>query len=394
MGSKMKSLFAGVVMTLVILLLPKSILAAETISVTTVEDITDVKDVTSTNYQIGTGNYSNLVKFTLKKPAYVYVSAYSTICYENWDNLGIIEKFAVYSDAKCSNLVTGDSVTSVQSDKRYSKYLCLDAGDYWVYFAKGDAGKDEYAAASSGEFRLSVAAEYLDVNGTKNGSWKRAKSISTDKDVKGYLSSNTRTSWFKFTISDSTTAQLRLSLENPLGEKLYPTSKVGVTVYRSNKSIIERVNITDAYYESVYSSSLSLSKGTYYIAITGDTSYSPYNNKKLEANDHTNMGVVNLKITTINKGTLSSVTNEKGKKAKVTFKSISGAKGYEIQYSTDKNFKNAKTKNAGSKSTSVTLSSLTKNKKYYVRVRGFKYNADGDKVYGAWSSSKNVTIKK
>ena len=77
MKSKMKNLLAGVLMAFAILLLPQTIQAAETISVTTVDDITDVKDVTSTDYQVGTGEYSNLVKFTLSKPAYVYVSAYS-----------------------------------------------------------------------------------------------------------------------------------------------------------------------------------------------------------------------------------------------------------------------------------------------------------------------------
>lgn len=392
--SKMKNLLAGMLMAFAILLFPQGIMAAETISVTTVDDITDVKDVTCTDYQVSTGDYNNLVKFTLKKPAYVYVSAYSTVCFEGYTNLGILDEFAVYSDANCSNLVTGDTVVNVLPNERVSKYLCLDAGDYYVYFAKSGSDTDEYTAGSYGEFRLSVAAEYLDVDGSKNGSWKRAKKISTDKDVKGFLSSNTRTSWFKFTVSSNTNAQLRLSFENPLGEKIHPTSKVGVTVYRSNKSIIERVNISDAYYESAYSDTLSLSKGTYYIAITGDTSYSPWNETKLEANENTNMGVVNLKITTVKKATISKVTNQSGKKAKVTFKSVSGAKGYEVQYDTNKKFTNAKTKSAGSKATSVTLKSLKKNKKYYVRVRAFKYDADGNKVYGDWSASKNVTIKK
>lgn len=394
MMSKMKNLLAGALMAFAILLLPQTIQAAETISVTTVDDITDVMAVTSTDYQVGTGNYSNLVKFTLSKPAYVYVSAYSTVCHENWHNLGNIRHFGVYSDANCSNLVTGDSVTEVYPEDKCSKYLCLDAGTYYIYFAKDDVRIDEYAVTSYGEFRLSVAAEYLDVTGTKNGSWKRAKKISTDKDITGFLSSNTRTSWFKFTVGSNTTAQLRLCLENPLGEAIHPSSEVGVTVYRSNKSIIERLDISDAYYDAVYSNTLSLTKGTYYIGITGDTNYDRWDETKLVKNNTNSMGVVNFKITTVKKGTVSKVANVKGKKAKVTFKAVSGAKGYEVQYSTNKNFSKAKVKTAGAKATNVTIKSLTKNKKYYFRVRAFKYDADGNKVYGDWSNSKNVKIKK
>ncbi len=394
MMSKMKNLLAGALMAFAILLLPQTIQAAETISVTTVNDITDVKDVTSTDYQVGTGEYSNLVKFTLSKPAYVYVSAYSTVCSEGFSIGGNMSQFAVYSDANCSNLVTGDTVEDVNAYERVSKYLCLDAGNYWIQFKKDDKDLDKYIENGYGEFRLSVAAEYLSVTGSQNGSWKRAKKISTDKDITGFLSSNTRTSWFKFTVGSNTTAQLRLCLENPLGEAIHPSSEVGVTVYRSNKSIIERLDISDAYYDAVYSNTLSLTKGTYYIGITGDSNYGRWDETKLVKNDTNSMGVVSFRITTVKKGTVSKVANVKGKKAKVTFKAVSGAKGYEVQYSTNKNFKNAKVKTAGAKATNVTIKSLTKNKNYYFRVRAFKYDADGNKVYGDWSNSKSVKIKK
>ena len=52
-----------------------------------------------------------------------------------------------------------------------------------------------------------------------------------------------------------------------------------------------------------------------------------------------NMGVVNLKITTVKKTKISKLSNVKGKKAQVTYNKVSNAKGYEIQYSTDKKFK-------------------------------------------------------
>ena len=112
--SNVKSLLAGLVMALAIVFLPQSVLAADQIPTTVVEDITDVQSVTSTNFQVGTGDYSNTVQFTLDKPAYVYVSAYSTVCLENyWTVLGTIEEFGVYSDENCSNLLLGDQVVRV-----------------------------------------------------------------------------------------------------------------------------------------------------------------------------------------------------------------------------------------------------------------------------------------
>ena len=69
--------------------------------------------------------------------------------------------------------------------------------------------------------------------------------------------------------------------------------------------------------------------------------------------------------------------------------------GYEIQYSTDKKFNsNVKTVTIKkNKTTSTTIKNLTKNKKYYVRIRTYK-TVSGKTYYSSWSSVKNVKIKK
>lgn len=394
--SKVKNLLAGLVMALAMVVLPQSVMAAEQIPTAVVEDITDIQNVSSTVFEVGTGEYSNTVQFTLDKPSYVYVSAYSSVCsYGSWTYNGYIQEFGVYTDANCSNLVTGEEVGKIPGNKQANKYLCLDAGTYWIRFAKaaGNASNE----TSYGEFRLTVAAEYLDLTATKNGSWNRATKISTDKKVTGLLSGTTRTNWFKFTVAAGTSAKINISLENPLGADKFPLSNTGVTVYRSNRKVLERVNIGENYYESANTNTLTLSQGTYYIGVTGDSSYGTYswNNTKLVDNSYHNMGVVSLKVITVKKATISKVSNVKGKKAQVTYKKVTGAKGYEIQYSTSKNFKSGvKTKKVGASTKKVTLTKLTKNKKYYVRVRAYKYDEDGNKVYGAWSNAKNVKISK
>lgn len=94
------------------------------------------------------------------------------------------------------------------------------------------------------------------------------------------------------------------------------------------------------------------------------------------------------------KVTVKSVTNASSKKIKVTLKKkVSGAKGYEIKYTTDKKFKKS-VKTVTTTKTTKTISKLTKNKTYYVKVRAYKLDSAGNKVYGSYSKVVKVTIKK
>ena len=70
------------------------------------------------------------------------------------------------------------------------------------------------------------------------------------------------------------------------------------------------------------------------------------------------------------------------------------ATGYEIQYATNSKFTSAKKVTiTNNKTDKTTISKLSGNKKYYVRVRSYT-TVKGTKYYGAWSSVKNVTTKK
>lgn len=91
---------------------------------------------------------------------------------------------------------------------------------------------------------------------------------------------------------------------------------------------------------------------------------------------------------------LTSVKNYKGKKLKAYWKKNTKGTGYQIQYSTSSKFKSAKTVTVkGYKSTSKTITKLTKNKKYYVRVRTYK-TVSKVNYYSGWSNTKSITIKK
>ena len=95
---------------------------------------------------------------------------------------------------------------------------------------------------------------------------------------------------------------------------------------------------------------------------------------------------------TVSKAKTPTLTNIATRKMKVSYGATSGVKGYQIQYATNSKFTGSKTKTTTARS--YTLTSLTKGKRYYVRVRGHKTDSTGNKVYGSWSAVKSIKIGK
>ena len=96
----------------------------------------------------------------------------------------------------------------------------------------------------------------------------------------------------------------------------------------------------------------------------------------------------------ISRPSLSSAKNSSSKKVKLAWKKNKKANGYEIQYSTYKNFKKAKSVKIKKASlTKKTISKLKKKKTYYIRIRAYK-KVSGVTYYSEWSKAKKVKIKK
>ncbi len=92
------------------------------------------------------------------------------------------------------------------------------------------------------------------------------------------------------------------------------------------------------------------------------------------------------------------ITELKSKKKKTAFikwtQNVTNASGYQIQYSTSKKFKKAKTITVkGKKKVSRTIKKLKSKKKYYFRVRAYVDQGDGEKMFTPWSEKKPVKIK-
>lgn len=88
---------------------------------------------------------------------------------------------------------------------------------------------------------------------------------------------------------------------------------------------------------------------------------------------------------------LKYAKNIGGRKMLVRWNRKAGVTGYQIQYSTDKNFR--KSQSLQRKRTTCLISKLSKKKTYYVHVRAYKI-VDGEKRYGEWSKKKKVKIKR
>ena len=119
--------------------------------------------------------------------------------------------------------------------------------------------------------------------------------------------------------------------------------------------------------------------GTASVVITGKGNY---------------IGKITKKFKIVPKGT--TLTKVLGKKKQIGVKWKKQTKlttGYQIQYSTSKKFKGAKTQTiTKNKKTSCIIKKLKSKKKYYVRVRTYK-KVKGKKYYSKWSKVKSVKTK-
>lgn len=73
------------------------------------------------------------------------------------------------------------------------------------------------------------------------------------------------------------------------------------------------------------------------------------------------------------------------------FEPAAGCDGYTVQYST-----NAGMEQAGRKNTEKALCVITglkEGRAYYVRVRAYSLDRNGNKLYGAYSNKVKITIK-
>lgn len=107
-------------------------------------------------------------------------------------------------------------------------------------------------------------------------------------------------------------------------------------------------------------------------------------------------GVVRLiavwKKVSVAKPAKPTLSSAKAGRLTVKLKKVSGAKGYQIQYSAKKTFPKASAKTKNTAKVKLTLKAKS-GKTWYVRVRAWKKDSAGKKVYGDWSQRAKVKVK-
>lgn len=249
----------------------------------------------------------------------------------------------------------------------FSESFYLTGGKYYI----------KYESAHNVSFIATVntLSESFKETQTKNNDMiDGASSIKVKKTYKGVLTRNDEIDYYKFNVPANGT--INFSMTNPtdcnLKYSIYDTSLnlVYVNTVNSGKKVSEYIK---------------MKKGNFYLALTKVDSSKGGGSYKFS---------IDYAAEKPSKPTISSVKNSSSKKMTVKWKKVSGITGYELQYSTDKNFKSGVTKKTiASSKTSVSYSKLKKGKTYYVRMRTY-VTVNGTKTYSDWSAKKSVKIKK
>lgn len=245
--------------------------------------------------------------------------------------------------------------------------IYLTGGDYYL----GIKGYNSYSMLVSVD---SLSESFTETQDSDNNSASKASKIALEKKYKGVLAQNDELDYYKFSIParGKVTVNLTNSTDDTIKYSIYDSNLNGAymnTLYESNKVAQE----------------VTLVGGTYYLAISQN-----YDGKGVGSYNFS----LNYTLNIPDGPTIKSVKNTSKKKITVKWGKVSGADGYELQYSKDKKFKKGVTKKVlSSSSSSVSYTGLTKKKTYYVRIRSYK-KINNSVKYSKWSAKKSVKIKK
>lgn len=310
--------------------------------------------------------------------------------------------------------VAGRTLTSgTDYTVSYSNNKNVGTSNVYVY------GKGNYSGSLSAKFDIVPAKQQIQKLET------RFKGFFIDWAQKGSATGYEIEYSANADFKDSTVKKLTANKPDTLtisgltaGNKYYVRvrsyTNVGEKVYYGAWS--DSKNITAAKYDITKSAISGISTKTYTGKNITQSVKVKYNGKTLKSGtDYTvsyssnkNVGTATVKITGKGQygGTVSKtfkINPAKQKIQKLTAKSKAffidwsqkgSATGYEVQYATNSKFTGAKKLDvANNKTDKMTISKLSANKKYYVKVRSYTL-VKGTKYYGEWSAVKSVTTKK
>lgn len=261
-------------------------------------------------------------------------------------------------------------------------------------------------AAIQVSYKKVTGAEKYEIRYATNADFKNAKTITTDKLTNTISGLKEKTTYYvkvracagdkksKYSAVQSVKtlevrlaaptvsltakeAAIQVSYKAVTGAKEY---RISYSTDPNFKKSVKTVTTT----KTSYTITGLKEKQKYYVRVRA---YNPNREEKYSKYSATKS--VTVKAVKVNAVTGVKVTPAKAKLS-VSFKAASGAKGYEVQYSTKKSMASAKT--VASTKTKVSISKLKAKTNYYVRVRSYRV-VDGKKYYSKWTSVTKVTTK-
>ena len=293
--------------------------------------------------------------------------------------------------------MTDGSTYTETAEHTYGTDWKYDDTNHWHECQCGD--KVDIAAHSASKWIIDTAATKT-AKGAKHKECTVCKKVLETAKIPATGSTHTHT--YKQTVTPATTSKdgkivkKCSACKNVASKKtIYKASKISIsnkTYTYDGKAKKPTVTVKD-------SKGKKLSKGKDYTVSysSGRKNVGRYAVKiKLKGNYS---GTVTKTFDIVPKGTSIKKISASKKGFKVYWKAQKkNTTGYEIQYSTAKSFKNAKTvKVSKNSATSQSVAKLSGKKKYFVRVRTYKtvkYNGKKCKVHSSWSKPKTVVTKK
>lgn len=245
----------------------------------------------------------------------------------------------------------------------------LESGTYYLaYLREDDSGK------------YNVIQTYTDINSTEkepNDTMEQAQSLKLGEKAVGMIAIGGDTDFYK--ISVPTKRNVTVSLPSKIDDTyLYVYDEEGNEIKRCYGSWND--NTKKSTLQKIY----KLAAGTYYIQVKGEYRDSSYGTYTLTA--ATTKAPTQIKITTIKK----TKKNWSGNRSiYVKLGKSSYAEGYQVYLARNSKFKGASKYIAESRS--FTIGPLTKGT-YYVKVRGYSQNSDGERIYGKFSTVKKIKL--
>lgn len=277
---------------------------------------------------------------------------------------------AYWNDSSSLFSVYDESMTEVHNfnvANGFTESFYLTGGQYYLKYHS--AYNVSFMATAN-----SLAESFKETQTKNNDLHGDASIIKVKKTYKGVLASNDEIDYFYYKVPANGT--INFSMTNPTD------SSLKYSIYDDSLGLVYVNTVRAGGKVSEY---IKIQKGEYYLALTKDNSNAKGGSYKFS---------IDYAVEKPIKPTISSVKNSASKKMTVKWKAVDGISGYELQYSTDKNFKKSVTKKKiASSKKSATYSKLSKGKTYYVRMRTY-VKADGKTKYSGWSTVKSVKIKK